>query len=276
MKTYSWRTLLLPALAAAIGVLVSGGVAGAAIKTEPSNTSPPAVSGTPTEGQALSSSTGAWKGTLPLAYSYQWRRCDNTGGSCANIASATASDYTLTGADVGLTLRVRVTATNSSGSAGSVSVPTAVVASAPVTTTTTPPPPATGCPSGTGPVTVSQLSLPTRLLISSVSSTPAVIGKGVQDLTVRVLVSDTCNQVVGGALVYITATPYNQFSIPTEVATGADGYATLIMHRLGGFPVSSKQGLLALFVRARKDGEDLLAGISVRRLVSVNVNLKSA
>jgi hypothetical protein len=271
------RSLSILTLAGSCAVAASALTASAALKaTAPHNTAPPAISGTPTQGQALTSSTGTWNGTTPLSYAYSWRRCDSTGGSCSAISGATAAMYTLTNADVGATVRVRVTASNGAGSTGSTSVPSAVIAAGTTTTTTTTPaPPATGCPSGTGTVNVSQLSLPARLLINSVSSTPSVIGKSIQSFTLRVLVGDTCNQTVQGALVYVTAVPYNMFAIPTEVSTDSTGVATLTMDRLKGFPVSSKQTSLVLFVRARKDGENLLAGISVRRLVSLQVNQKA-
>lgn len=104
----------------------------------PSNTALPSISGTPQVGNALNGTPGSWSGS-PTAYAYQWKRCDSTGGNCADISSATASSYTTVSGDAGSTLRVTVAATNSGGTTLAVSGATATVAAVPSS-----PPPSTG------------------------------------------------------------------------------------------------------------------------------------
>ena len=161
-------------------------------------------------------------------------------------------------------------AKNADGTTTATSVPTAVITAAPAA----PPPPSRGggCPAGGNPDQAASISPPARLLVDSLVSDPKTVTSGVTTLVVKFHVTSTCGGPVQGALVYATATPYNQFAIPPEATTGADGWAELRFQRLSGFPVSSKQQLIAMFVRARKPGESLLGGISTRRLVSIRVN----
>jgi hypothetical protein len=101
----------------------------------PANIALPVISGTAEEGKALSASTGTWI-NAPTGYSFQWRRCDSSGGSCASIGGATATQYTLGSLDVGRTLRVLVTALNGAGQSTATSAASAFVAPKPA-----PPPP---------------------------------------------------------------------------------------------------------------------------------------
>ena len=94
----------------------------------PANTAPPAITGTVQDGQTLSASTGSWTGIAPFSYTYQWRRCNSSGESCANISGATSSTYVVGHSDVDTTLSVTVTAKNAAGSASASSATTAVVA----------------------------------------------------------------------------------------------------------------------------------------------------
>src|SRR5262249_60600496 len=96
-----------------------------------------------------------------------------------------------------------------------------------------------------------------------------VITRGMTSFSVQFHVSDTCGQPVSGALVYVAGVPYNQVSIPAETATDTAGNVTLTFNRKAGFPASSKQKLLVLFVRARKSGDPLLPAISPPRLLSL-------
>lgn len=256
--------------AAAVTVLAVAGLSTAASSAAPVNTAEPKISGTAQEGQTLSGSSGTWTGTGTITYKYQWRRCDAQGNGCSNIGGADSSNYQLKTADVGHTVRVRVTARNGDGSASSDSNESAVV-----TAKTTPPPPvATGCPtSGSGTVDVSAISPPARLVVDGQTVAPTVITRSTSDVTLRFHVSACSGRSISGALVYATAVPFSQFSIPPEAQTGSDGWVTLTMHQDRYFPASSRQQLLAVFVRARKSGESLLGGVSTRRLVSFPVHL---
>jgi hypothetical protein len=262
---------ILPLLAAgAVTVLVVAGLSNAASSAAPVNTVEPKISGTAQEGQTLTASSGSWTSTTNITYAYQWRRCDAQGAGCASIGGADTSTYLVKHADIGDTLRVRVTAKNSDGSAQVTSNQTAAVtAKSPI-----PPIVVTGCPAaGSGTIDVATVTSPARLLIDGQSASPSVITRSASDVTVRFHVSACNGRSVSGALVYATAVPFQQFSIPAETPTGADGWATMTMHQDSAFPASPRQQLLAVFVRARKSGESVLGGISTRRLVSFPVNL---
>ena len=118
-------------LIALVIVMLVGAGSAAAATTAPRNTVPPTISGTARQGEQLSADQGTWSGAQPITFAYQWRRCDTNGANCSNIVGATSKTYTLTSADVGNRLRVRVRATNSAGSGTAISAPTAVVAGVP-------------------------------------------------------------------------------------------------------------------------------------------------
>lgn len=235
----------------------------------PENTSPPTISGTPSVGSTLTASPGTW--TRNPSFAYQFRRCDADGGSCADISGATTRSYVASTADRGNTIRVRVVARSGNRSGVATSVPTAVIRPA----ATPPPAPApTGCPAGTDTIRIEQLSSPARLLIAGQQLSPPVVTGSTTAVTVRLRVTACGGRPVSGALVYGAAVPFNQFT-PREQPTGAEGWATLTMSRLRGFPANpGNQQLLVMLARARKPGESLLGGISTRRLVSFPVDLR--
>lgn len=98
----------------------------------PTNSIAPAITGTNSVGQTLTSSTGTWNGT-PTSYSYQWRKADTSSGTYTNISGAISSTYVLASDDVTKFLKVGVIATNAGGSSSETlsSATTAVSAVAP-------------------------------------------------------------------------------------------------------------------------------------------------
>jgi hypothetical protein len=230
-------------------------VRSASVAGPPRNTTPPTISGSPQVGQTLTAASGTWAGAQPQTYAYHWRRCDATGGSCSDISGATAKTYTLTTADTGTTLRVRLTARNNRGSSSSTSAPTAVVGKA-------------EAPAGTT-ISINDVSLPNRLLVDRLSFSPQPL-RSRQTFTARFHVSDSRSHSVQGALVFVVAIPFGTTTTPPETVTGADGWVTFTMT-----PTSrvrfDRPGSIVMFVRARKATDRLIGGVSSRRLVNLSI-----
>jgi hypothetical protein len=170
--------------------------------------------------------------------------------------------------------------TTGSSSTGSTSTDTSTTSTTTSTTTTapatttTPTTPAPAGPegqiklaNGKTSIPVSSVSLPARLVLDGVRFSPSPVATRSQPLAIRVHVSDTRGYVVRGALVFVRSTPLVT-STPLEQATDQAGYVTLTAIPKRTFPL--KRGYhVQFFVRVRKEGESLLAGVSGRRLTQV-------
>jgi len=226
----------------------------------PRNTSKPTISGKPVVGETLTADPGVW--AEGPTFSYQWQQCDKSGSNCKDISGATGKTYGVRAADKDNTIRVEVTGKNLVDSTKANSDPTAVVTSG-----TGSPPVGVG-----GALSISAVSLPDRLVISQIKFTPSVIRTRSQPITAKFKITEiNAGRPVTGALVYALAVPSNRVSTAGEVSTDAAGWATVTFNPLRGLPL--KRGAqLTFFVRARKSGENPLAGVSSRRLVSVRIS----
>ena len=92
---------------AGLGVIVAG--------TLPANTVAPAVTGTATVGQTLTTTNGTWTGSPTPTYTRVWQRSANGTTSWAAISGATGLTYVLAAPDSAQYVRCVVTATNASG-----------------------------------------------------------------------------------------------------------------------------------------------------------------
>ena len=128
-----------------------------------------------------------------------------------------------------------------------------------------------GCPTdkSTKPTQIANIAPPARTQIVSFDVLSGPVNERTDSFTLKVRVGSTCSRDIIGASVYVTAVPYNQFTIPDEELTGNEGTATLVFRRDANFPASDQQQQLTLFIRATKPGEDPLAGVSTRRLVAI-------
>ena len=99
---------------------------GPATQVPPTNSGAPGVTGTAEQGLKLTAAVGSWSPS-GLSYGYQWQV--SSGGSSWANSGATASTYTVPGADLGDDIRVQVTASNAYGSATATSAAAGPVAS---------------------------------------------------------------------------------------------------------------------------------------------------
>jgi hypothetical protein len=237
--------------------------------TAPRNTSAPTIAGTAQEGQTLTANPGAWSGTQPMAFTYQWQRCDANGGTCVAISGATARTYIPVAADVGRSVRVVVRARNAAGSRTASSAPTTAIRAG------APPQPggAIKLPNGKTSIPIESVSLPNRLVVDDVRFSPNPVRSRTRPFTIRVHVSDTRGFVVRGALVFARSTPLLT-TAPPEQATQLDGWVTLQTtprRPQAGLIFPLRRGLnVQFYVQARKAGERLLFGVTGTRLTQVH------
>jgi hypothetical protein len=230
--------------------------------TAPHNTAAPSISGTAQVGQTLTANNGTWTGDPAPTFADQWQRCDTAGANCAAISGATAATYTAQTADAGKTLRVSVTATNSSGSASASSAQTAVVSQAG-------PEGAIKLQNGRTSIPATSVTLPERLIIDGVRFTPSRLTSRAAFVG-RFHVSDTRGNVVRDSLVLVTGLPYAWARTGAEVRTDVNGWATVTIAPTINMPLFHRNALV-MFVRARVEGQSLLAGSSTRRLVQITI-----
>lgn len=222
----------------------------------PRNTTEPSISGAAQVGQTLTANPGTWSGTQPIQLSYEWRRCNTAAAACV-VTGVTTQTYLVGSADVGHRLRIHVTARNTVGRGTALSNATSVVTSGG--------PPAGQCES------ITRVSLPNRLVVDRITYSPPTIHSRAVPLVARFHVVDTRGVCVSGALVLGLGVPFNRLSAPPEVTTDATGWAQISFQVLPTFQLRPGN-LVVIFVRARKPGENVLAGVSTRRLVSVRVS----
>ena len=125
-------------LSAALWLLIAVAAVHASPTVAPVNIDPPTITGTARAGEVLTAQNGTWENS-PTEFRYRWLRCNPGGNNCVLLA-ADGKTYRVAQADVGSTLRVRVTASNADGSTNARSEQSDVVGSnaAPLTNTARP------------------------------------------------------------------------------------------------------------------------------------------
>jgi hypothetical protein len=227
---------------------------------KPASSSAPTISGSPVVGSKLVGAPGSWVGDAPIAYSYQWLRCDSAGNACNAIAGRTSSEYTPVDADQGKTLRLKVVARNSRGNADAFSTATDAVQASPTNGVIT-------LPNGEKSVDVKDVPKEQRLVVDQVTFSPNPVRSRNDTITVRIKVKDTRGNVVRNAIVFIRSTP-KVTSGGDDSPTATDGWVQYGLHPEKDFPLKNGYSV-QFFVKAYRASDPTLGGIYGSRLVQV-------
>jgi hypothetical protein len=250
-------------------VLVAAGVAYAAVAAvtnRPTVKTLPEIFGTARDGDTLTAGDGVWEDANNPTLAYQWQRCDVNGANCADIATGKAKTYVAEPADVGKKLRVQVAATDADGSSQAVSATTRDVVAKGADATVRPAG-AIRLNDGTYSIPATSVTGPERLVVSRVQFQPSVIRSRVP-FTGRFKITDTRGYAVRDALVYVTGLPWSRLAAVPEAKTDTNGWAQVQLTPTAQMPLRNGY-YLVMFIRARKQGDDLLAGVSSRRLAQI-------
>jgi hypothetical protein len=129
-------------------------------------------------------------------------------------------------------------------------------------------------PSGETSILAASVTAPARFVIDKVQFSPLTVRSRTKPITARIHVSDTRGFVVRGALVYLRGIPARRLRPVGERPTGTDGWVTFRLNPTRLLPLKAG-ARLTMFARARKPGENALAGASTRRLVSLRLSRPS-
>lgn len=188
-------------------------------------------------------------------------------GPLSVLADSTSTSTDATSTDSTSSSTTTSTTSSSTSTSTSTSTPTTTTTSSTTTTTPSGPEGQIKLSNGKISIPVTSVVLPARLVIDGVHFTPGVVRSRRGPVSVRVHVSDTRGYWVRGALVFVRSTPLVT-STPPEQVTNQSGYATLTTFPRATFPL--KRGYhVQFFLRTRREGDSLLAGISSRRLAQV-------
>lgn len=197
-------------------------------------------------------------------------------GSPQQTTTTTTTDTTTTGSTTTgtTTTGTTTTGTTTTGTTTTGTTTTGTTTTTPTTTTTTTPSGPAGqirLSDGSISIPVTSVTPPDRLVIDRVSFSPNPLRSRRGVLTGRFRVSNQANGYrVRDALVYGIALPYGQFRPAAEVTTGTDGYASIRFIPTANLH-TGRNSTIQFFLRARKPGDPLLSGVSIRRLVQATV-----